>query len=176
MVSINAESTLSLTHGRPTYRFADYDHTPYNKRRGEVFQSSVTLEVADLDALDQSFTHLNLTEQTTANAGGRMSGRTITVTLNAMERAKLIAFLTREPFAKVVEYHTERAEYETEEEARAAIAVAVDLGVLPNMDAGRVDRSFNHSAGCWRFPVAVWNDRRNKDFWLVAWKAGLVGR
>lgn len=174
--TVKKASTLSLSHGRPTYRYQDFDHVPWNKRHGEVYASTATLEVNDLEAGDQSFTRIELTEQTRAKASSNLVGRTISLSLDALERVRLIAFLNREPFAKLVEYHTERAEYETEAEANAAIAVAVDLGLLPDMASARVVPTFNHSAGCWRYPVAVFNHARQKDFWLTAWSANLVGR
>lgn len=81
---------------RPVFNFRDDDHTPFNKRHGQV-KSVATAEIlhhrgnADVDA----WLSINLSEITTSD-NGRVASRTIAVTLDKNSRAALLAMLNSE--------------------------------------------------------------------------------
>lgn len=83
---------------RPCFRYTDHEHTPSNKRNGEV-QSMALVYVEDFKGSDtaEPWLNINLEEITTVN--GRTAGREISVVLKGEALATLKAMLA-EPRTK----------------------------------------------------------------------------
>jgi len=93
----NRKSALGTYCSHPRLSVYDPHHVPYNKRRGEV-RSALDATFVDYDggkAINpEAWTEITLTEITTGEK--RTSSRTISISLNAEERKKLITLLTGE--------------------------------------------------------------------------------
>lgn len=75
------------------WRWRDTDHTPYNKRSGQVESSRATLSVT---AAFQGLS-IELSECTQATHGGNFIERIISVSLDADARAALLDYLLNAP-------------------------------------------------------------------------------
>ncbi len=80
----------------PEFRVMHRDHTPFNKYRHEVEDGVCEVRVKDYDgtgANPEAWLEITLSETYTPAGSKRSLTRTISATLKADERAKLIAML-----------------------------------------------------------------------------------
>lgn len=79
----------------PTFSLNDFDHTPSNKRKGEV-KATAELVIQDYDGSlvnKDAWLTIDLTE-IVHHDGGRSISRNISVSLDPAARAALLEFLT----------------------------------------------------------------------------------
>jgi hypothetical protein len=88
---------------RPTFKYRDPAHTPYNKRHGEV-KSLGLLSVEDFKGSDTAtpWTRIEL-EEITTGAQGRTSSRTIALTLRGDARDTLRRMLAADEWTEPFE-------------------------------------------------------------------------
>lgn len=96
MTKTSKVSPTSSGVPRPVFNFRDDDHTPYNKRHGEV-ASIATAEILNHrgNANYDAWLSITLCEITTSNKG-HVASRTIAVTLDKVAREALLAMLNSE--------------------------------------------------------------------------------